>query len=110
MISVKARKSLVLLAVISFALPLQACGSVESKVEKACALADRASDMLSAGDDNYTSVYTEAADILQELAAEDEKYEGPYEAALLWASGNDLGADDVSIIFELEELCSPSEE
>ena len=110
MFKLKARKSLALFAVIALALPLQACSSVESKVEKACSLAERAGDMLTAEDDNYTSVYSEAADILQELAADDEKYEGPYQAAILWASGNNLSTDDISVIFELEELCSPSEE
>jgi hypothetical protein len=110
MFKLKAQKSLALIAVIPLALSLQACGSIESKVEKACALTERASDMLKADDDSYTDVYSEAADILQELAAEDAKYEGPYEAALLWASGNNLSAGDISVIMELEELCTPSEE
>lgn len=110
MLKLKSFKSLALIGVIALVLPLQACSSIESKVEKACSLVDRASEMLKAEDDSYTSVYSEAADILQKLADDDEKYDGPYQAALLWASGNDLAVEDLSILIELEELCTPSEE
>ena len=110
MLKLKAPKTLALIGVIALALPLQACSSTESKVEKACSLTERASDMLKAEDDDYTDVYSEAADIFQELASKDEIYEGPYQAALLWASGNDLSIDDLSILIELQELCEPDEE
>lgn len=110
MLKLKSRKVLALLAVVTLALSLQACSSTESKVEKACSLTERARDMLGTGDNDYTSVYSEAADILQELASKDETYEGAYEAALLWASGNDLSVDDISTIMALEELCDRSKE
>jgi hypothetical protein len=91
-------------------LALSGCGSESSKVSKACGLVESGTAGLKAGLDSYTDDYTEAANILKDLAAKDSKYSDPYKAALLWASGDNLNVSDLEVLISLEELCAPDTE
>jgi len=102
-------KKIVISCVVLISLLLSGCSSESSKVSKACGLVESGSAGLKAGLDSYTDDYTEAANILKDLAAKDSKYSDPYKAALLWASGDNLNISDLELLISLEELCAPDE-
>lgn len=103
-------KKIVISCVVLISLLLSGCSSESSKVSKACGLVESGSAGLKAGLDSYTDDYTEAANILKDLAAKDSKYSDPYKAALLWASGDNLNISDLELLISFEELCAPDEE
>ena len=103
------KRSLIALALV-LPLTLSGCSSESSKVSKACGLVESGSAGLKAGLDTYTDDYTEAANILKDLAAKDSKYSDPYKAAILWASGNNMNISDLELLITLEELCAPDTE
>ena len=109
MLNSKVKAGALVIAVL-FPLVLSGCSSESSKVSKACGLVEQGSAGIKAGDDSYTDYYTEAATILNDLAAKDSKYSDPYEAAVLWASGDDLDFSDLELLITLEELCAPDTE
>jgi outer membrane murein-binding lipoprotein Lpp len=102
-------KKIVISCAVLISLLLSGCSSESSKVSKACGLVESGSAGLKAGLDSYTDDYTEAANILKDLAAKDSKYSDPYKAALLWASGDNLNISDLELLISLEELCAPDE-
>lgn len=89
---------------------LSGCSSESSKLAKACDLVKKGAAGITAKDPLYTDNYTEAAKILNDLAAKDSKYSEPYKAALLWASGDNLNYEDITTLITLEELCAPAKE
>jgi uncharacterized protein YceK len=103
------KRILIALALV-LPLTLSGCSSESSKVSKACGLVESGSAGLKAGLDTYTDDYTEAANILKDLAAKDSKYSDPYKAAVLWASGDNLNISDLELLITLEELCAPDTE
>lgn len=103
------KRILIALALV-LPLTLSGCSSESSKVSKACGLVESGSAGLKAGLDTYTDDYTEAANILKDLAAKDSKYSDPYKAAILWASGNNMNISDLELLITLEELCAPDTE
>jgi outer membrane murein-binding lipoprotein Lpp len=103
-------KKILISCAVLISLLLSGCSSESSKVSKACGLVESGSAGLKAGLDSYTDDYTEAANILKDLAAKDSKYSDPYKAALLWASGDNLNISDLELLISLEELCTPDEE
>ena len=103
-------KKILISCAVLISLLLSGCSSESSKVSKACGLVESGSVGLKAGLDSYTDDYTEAANILKDLAAKDSKYSDPYKAALLWASGDNLNISDLELLISLEELCAPDEE
>jgi hypothetical protein len=109
MLKSKLKASALVIAVL-FPLVLSGCSSESSKVTKACGLVEQGATGLKAGDDSYTDYYAEAATILNDLAAKDSKYSDPYEAALLWASGDNLDISDLELLITLEDLCAPDTE
>jgi len=109
MLKSKLKASALVIAVL-VPLVLSGCSSDSSKVTKACGLVEQGSTGLTAGDDSYTDYYAEAATILNDLAAKDSKYSDPYEAAMLWASGNNLDISDIELLVTFEELCAPDTE
>ncbi len=104
------KKICVLLFSISSLFIFTGCSSESKKVEKVCSLVKQGSDGLESEDPSYTEYYEQAAEILSELAANDSKYSGPYKAALIWASGDNVGISELKILITLQKLCSPDEE